>query len=78
VVVAELDPLRDDGLLYANALAAAGVEVTSTVFAGLTHPFFYMAGVVGPAKAARRFVGGELKAAFADRATPGAQPPSRA
>ncbi|WP_368498101.1 alpha/beta hydrolase [Herbiconiux sp. A18JL235] len=65
VVVAELDPLRDEGLAYARALAEAGVPVTSVTFSGLVHPFFYMAGVIEVAHSARRFVGTELKAAFA-------------
>lgn len=45
VVTAEFDPLRDEGLAYAKALASAGVAVESLDCPGLVHDFFATAGV---------------------------------
>ena len=42
IVTAALDPLRDEGVAYAEALAAAGVEVHQTTYPGLIHGFFDM------------------------------------
>jgi acetyl esterase len=46
VVVAEHDPLRDEGLAYAAKLAAAGVPVTTIEAPGMIHGFFGMIDLV--------------------------------
>lgn len=40
VVTAEFDPLRDEGMAYAEALDAAGTEATAICYDGLVHDFF--------------------------------------
>ena len=46
IAVAAHDPLRDDGLAYAEALRAAGVAVTIEVYDDMTHGFLRWGGVV--------------------------------
>lgn len=46
IYVAELDPLRDEGLAYAARLAAAGVSVRSRSDAGMLHGYLSSAGAI--------------------------------
>lgn len=46
IALAEYDPLRDEGRLYGEKLAAAGNPVEMREYAGLTHEFFKLGGWV--------------------------------
>ncbi|MBD2774027.1 alpha/beta hydrolase [Iningainema tapete] len=50
VVDGEFDPYRDEGQTYAKRLQAAGVPVTATVYPGMIHDFFLMAGATDAGK----------------------------
>jgi acetyl esterase len=52
VITAECDPLRDEGEAYAKRLAEAGVEATSTRYAGMIHPFFSLGGTLSQGRRA--------------------------
>ena len=49
IVTAELDPLRDEALAYAERLAGSGVPVTTTTYAGAAHGFWWMDAVMSQA-----------------------------
>jgi len=65
VVTAEVDPLRDEGEAYADALAAAGVAVARRRFDGVTHGFFGMVNLVAASRQAIGFVASELQSLLA-------------
>ena len=69
IVLAQIDPLRSDGELYAEKLKAAGTPVDVIRFDGVTHEFFGMGAVVDKAKDAVTQVAAKLKAAFGGTAT---------
>ena len=52
VQVAEFDPLRDEGLQYAEALSAAGVATRSHCYEGFIHGFFSHFDTVPPTRQA--------------------------
>jgi acetyl esterase len=60
--VAELDPLRDQGLAYAGALRAAGVDVFARSYPGLIHAFGAMYHISEAADAALDELARELVA----------------
>lgn len=64
VILAEIDPLQSQGMLYGEALAAAGVDVTTTLYEGVTHEFFGMGAVVDKAAEAVAEVAQRLQVAF--------------
>ncbi len=65
IFVAELDPLRDEGLAYVQHLAAAGVPVTSRTASGMLHGYLSAAGAVPTAaddvRAAAEWIGARLR-----------------
>ena len=64
IILAEIDPLHDDGLGLAEKLKVAGVPVDVKEYAGMTHEFFGMGAVVADAKAALDYAARQLKVAF--------------
>ena len=64
IILAECDPLRDEGLVYANKLVAAGNQVKVSLYPGMIHPFFSMAGVFDAARRAHQEAATALRQAF--------------
>lgn len=64
VILAECDPIRPQGELYAAALAAAGVQVQTHQTPGMVHGFFGLDEVFPTASAAMTFAGARLAAAL--------------
>ncbi|MBC7437061.1 MAG: alpha/beta hydrolase [Bdellovibrionales bacterium] len=64
LINAQIDPLRSDGDMLADALKKAGVKVEHKMYPGTTHEFFGMAAVVADAKDAQALAGRNLKRAF--------------
>lgn len=60
IIVAECDPLRDQGEAYGRALAEKGTQVTTLRFLGQVHPFVQIGGLIHDAHAARQFLGRQL------------------
>lgn len=61
VIVAECDPLRDQGEDYGRALTEQGNQVTTVRFLGQVHPFVQIGGLINDAHVARQFLGRQLK-----------------
>jgi acetyl esterase/lipase len=64
IILAQIDPLHDDGAGLSDKMRAAGDTVDLKEYAGVTHEFFGMGAVVPGAKAAEDYAAGKLKAAF--------------
>jgi len=70
VAVAEYDPLRDEVEQLGRQLAAAGVDVESRLYTGVSHGFASMVGLIGKARPAIDHGGDRLRAAFSKVAVP--------
>ncbi|OCK60429.1 alpha/beta hydrolase [Bradyrhizobium sp. LMTR 3] len=64
IVLAECDPLVDEGRDYAARLRAAGVPVDLQIYPGMIHEFLRMGNVVADALQARAAIGQALAGAF--------------
>jgi acetyl esterase len=64
VILAECDPLVDEGVAYADKLRAAGVAVELELYRGVTHDFIKMARSLPEAGAAMDLAAEALKKAF--------------
>nr|WP_218680934.1 alpha/beta hydrolase [Rhodococcus qingshengii] len=64
VLVADVDPIRDDGLTYARALTDAGVPTTVRTYSGVYHGFFTMVGALAKTNLAIDDASGFLRRAF--------------
>lgn len=63
-VVAECDPLRDEGAAYSERLRQAGVAVTYREYAGMVHAFMGWSSVVATGARAFSEVGADLRKAL--------------
>jgi acetyl esterase len=64
IIIAEYDPLRDEGMAYAARLAQAGVKVKTSLYKEMPHGFFQMAGYIDDGKQAITEVANAVKAAL--------------
>ena len=64
IVLAECDPLRDEGVAYARRLEQAGVEVELREYPGQLHPFVLVAGLIDDGREARAWIAQRLGAAL--------------
>lgn len=80
VLTAGFDPLRDEGVAYARALASAGVPVRHLHYPGQIHGFVTFDRVFAGGRDALRRLGAELRRAWAGKLTSGVDtdlPPGR-
>ena len=66
-MVGEFDPLRDEGIAYAERLREAGVPVRLMDVPGMVHGFLSLRGTVDAARAALSAAADALRTALAVR-----------
>ena len=64
MITAEFDPLRDQGVAYADAMRAAGISVAGRTYEGMFHGFVSMIEWVEAGKVAFDDAVDALRAAF--------------
>jgi acetyl esterase len=64
VILAECDPLVDEGIAYADRLRLAGVSVELELYRGLTHDFIKMGRVLSEAAEAQQVAAQAVRGAF--------------
>ncbi|TDM06946.1 MAG: alpha/beta hydrolase [Ideonella sp. MAG2] len=64
VILAECDPLVDEGVAYADKLRSAGVPVELEIYRGVTHDFIKMGRFIPEADAAQALAAQALQRAF--------------
>jgi acetyl esterase/lipase len=69
IVTCEFDPLRDEGIAYGQALAAAGVPVRQVTARGHTHTSLTMVDVVVSGAEHRAEMSSALRGFFEPRAS---------
>lgn len=70
LVLAEYDPLLDEGHLYADRLKSAGCQVSVHVYRGMVHDFARLGNITEEADAVRRDVGRVIASAMKHAASP--------
>ena len=69
IINAQIDPLRSDGEMLADALKQAGVDAEQKTYDSVTHEFFGMGAVVDEAKEAQQMAADALKDGFGGEVT---------
>lgn len=64
LVLAEYDPLLDEGIAYAEKLKTAGISTRIKIYSGMTHDFARLGNIVSEAEQVRNDIAGELANAF--------------